>query len=69
MGAETRWRMMLTCSRAERAAQRRRDHQLGVHDAGHRRQHDRKLGLEELDNSAIRPHDFCSRRLKIKSSL
>ena len=42
--------------RAERPALRRRDHELGVHDAGHRRQHDRKFGLEEVDDPAVWPH-------------
>ena len=42
--------------RAQRPALRRRDHQFGVHDAGHRRQHDRKFGLEEVDDPAIWPH-------------
>src|SRR6185436_9362706 len=42
--------------RAQRPALRRRDHEVSVHDAGHRRQHDRKFGLEEVDDPAVWPH-------------
>src|SRR4030095_3152927 len=45
--------------RAQRPALCRRDHQFGVHDAGHRRQHDRKFGLEEVDDPAVWPHGFA----------
>jgi hypothetical protein len=42
--------------RAERARFRRGCYQLPVYGAGHRRLDDRKLDLEQLDETAIRPH-------------
>jgi predicted RNA-binding Zn-ribbon protein involved in translation (DUF1610 family) len=42
--------------RAERARLRRRCRELPVHGTSHRRLHDRKLGVEQLDETAIRPH-------------
>ena len=47
--------------RSQCAALRCRDHEFGVHHARHRCEHDRKFGLEELDNSAIRPHGLLVR--------
>jgi len=48
-----------TRQRAESTALRHGDHQFRIHHAGHRRQHDRKFGLEEVDQSTVRPHG-CS---------
>ena len=42
--------------RAERPALRRRDHEFGIHHTGHRCEHDGKFRLEEIEESAIRPH-------------
>jgi hypothetical protein len=69
MGAVTRWRMMLTCSRAFATGSiaqgsepsppsplRHRDDKIRIHRARHRRLHDGKLGLDEVQEAAIRPH-------------
>ena len=62
----------MTCSRAfsteiiaqgsepQRPALCRRDHQFGVHHACHRRQQDRKFGLEEVDEFGDLATWFCS---------
>jgi hypothetical protein len=42
--------------RPERARRRGRGGQLPIHRAGHRRLHDGKLDLEQLDETTIRPH-------------
>ncbi len=44
--------------RAQRAALRRRDHQIRIHYTGHRRQHDGKFGFEQVEKSAVGPHDL-----------
>ena len=49
-----------TGQRAQRTALRRGDHEIGIHDARHRRQHDREFGLEEVEETAIRPHGVFS---------
>jgi hypothetical protein len=43
-------------SEPSRAALCGRDHQVRIHDPGHRRQNDGKFGLEESKKSAVRPH-------------
>jgi hypothetical protein len=35
---------------------RRRDHEVRVRDPRHWREHNRKLGFEEVEKSAVRPH-------------
>ena len=44
--------------RAQRPALRGGDHEIRIMCAGHRRLHDGKFGLEEVDQSAVRPHGF-----------
>ena len=42
--------------RTQRSALCRRDHEVRIHHSRHRRQHDGELGLEKIDQSAVRPH-------------
>ena len=48
---------------AEPAALGHRGRQLEVHRARHRRQHDRMLDLEQVDQTAVRPHGGCLARI------
>src|SRR5206468_12888860 len=44
--------------RSQRSALRGGDHQLGIHRTRHRRQHDREFCLDEVEETAVRPHGF-----------
>src|SRR4029077_17589092 len=48
--------------RAQRSALCGCQHQFMVHDARHRRHHDREFGLEEIEKSAVWPHGFARLR-------
>src|SRR5215470_5817390 len=47
--------------RTQASALRDRDGKIGVHRAGHRRERDRKFGLEEIQDTAIGPHGLSFR--------
>ena len=49
-----------TWQRSERPALGRCDHQVRIHDPGHRRQHNGKFGLDEIEESAVRPHGLLA---------
>src|SRR5215210_6657761 len=49
-----------TWQRAECPALRRRDHQVCIHDPGHRSLDDGKLDLEKFNKSAIWPHGLLA---------
>jgi hypothetical protein len=47
--------------RSQRSALRGGDHQLRIHHTRHRRQHDREFCLDEVEETAVRPHGFSLR--------
>jgi hypothetical protein len=59
--AQDRGRKHCAGQRAEPARFRHRRRQFPIHGARHRRKHDREFDLEQVDQSAIRPHRRRSR--------